>query len=119
MSRPVVSSSLATCCSVLSVFGFLILGALGTAFNANVRLLPCPRVASASLTVRTRSQVEVLMGKTSSPHDGYAVAINCWFASVHHLLADAPSKPPPRTDPLSCHTARSSTSPLQSFAHVR
>ncbi|BGP54837.1 hypothetical protein JCM8202_003343 [Rhodotorula sphaerocarpa] len=64
MSRPVVSSSLATCCSVLSVFGFLILGALGTAFNANV---------------------EVLMGKTSSPHDGHAVAINCWFASLVYL----------------------------------
>jgi hypothetical protein len=40
MSRPVVSSSLATCCTVLSVFGFIILGALGLAFNANVPSFP-------------------------------------------------------------------------------
>ncbi|BGO90856.1 hypothetical protein NBRC10512v2_003112 [Rhodotorula toruloides] len=64
MSRPLVSTNLATCCSVLSLFGFLILGAIGTAFNAGV---------------------EVLLRSEESPEDGHAVAVNCWFASLVYL----------------------------------
>lgn len=40
MSRPVVGTSLASCCAVLSVFGACILGTLGFCFDAGVSRVP-------------------------------------------------------------------------------
>ncbi|BGP15093.1 hypothetical protein JCM10213_002761 [Rhodosporidiobolus nylandii] len=64
MSRPVVGTGLASCCTVLSSFGVLILAGLGAAFDL---------------------EVEVLTGSTKSPPDPHAVAKNCYLAAAVYL----------------------------------
>ncbi|GAA5902938.1 hypothetical protein JCM6882_009166 [Rhodosporidiobolus microsporus] len=61
MSRPVVGTGLASCCTIISSFGVLILFALGWAFDL---------------------EVEVLTGSTKSPKDPHAVAKNCYMAAA-------------------------------------
>ncbi|CED85572.1 hypothetical protein [Phaffia rhodozyma] len=65
--RPVVSAPLAGCCSVLSVFGVIILCAVlpfGWFFDHNV---------------------EALMGSTKDPLDGHAVAVTCYTAAIIYV----------------------------------
>ncbi|GAA5886664.1 hypothetical protein JCM5296_005364 [Sporobolomyces johnsonii] len=61
MSRPLVSTGLAGCCTVLSVFGLVFLLVIGACFDA---------------------EVEVLTGSTKSPPDSHAVAKNCYLAAA-------------------------------------
>ncbi|KAM0755030.1 hypothetical protein T439DRAFT_309894 [Meredithblackwellia eburnea MCA 4105] len=61
LTRPMVGSPLAGCCTVLSIIGVILLTAFGMAFDANV---------------------EVLMGSTKSPEDGHAVAKHCYAAAI-------------------------------------
>ncbi|KAL8286413.1 hypothetical protein RQP46_004430 [Phenoliferia psychrophenolica] len=61
MSRALVGTPLAGCCTVLSILGVIFLVAIGIAFDNNV---------------------EVLMGSTKSPHDGAAVAKHCYYAAI-------------------------------------
>lgn len=60
-ARPVVGTALASCCTVLSVLGVAILCVLGLAFDSGAR---------------------VLLDSIKSPHDGHAVAQNCYTAAM-------------------------------------
>ncbi|GAA5823464.1 hypothetical protein JCM10212_007163 [Sporobolomyces blumeae] len=64
MSRPLVGTPLAGCCTVLSVIGALFLALIGLCFDR---------------------EVEVLTGSTKSPHDPHAVASNCYIAAIVYL----------------------------------
>ncbi|GAA6014918.1 hypothetical protein JCM10207_002225 [Rhodosporidiobolus poonsookiae] len=59
--RPLVGRGLASCCTVVSSFGILILMGLGWAFDL---------------------EVEVLTGSTKSPKDPHATAKNCYMAAA-------------------------------------
>ncbi|WVQ84510.1 hypothetical protein IAT38_006664 [Cryptococcus sp. DSM 104549] len=59
--RPVVSAGLAGCCTIFSVFGIVILLALGSFFSRHV---------------------EVLTGSTSDPENPDMVATTCYAAAV-------------------------------------
>ncbi|KAI5475684.1 hypothetical protein MNV49_001059 [Pseudohyphozyma bogoriensis] len=61
MSRPMVGSGLAGCCTVLSIMGVIFLAAIGAAFEHNV---------------------EVLTGSIKFEGDGPTVAKNCYAAAV-------------------------------------
>merc|ERR1712072_587196 len=63
--RPFVGPGLSGCCSVVSVFGILILSVLGFAFYNNA---------------------EVLMGHREDPADGHAVAMACWGAAMLYAV---------------------------------
>ncbi|GAA5845017.1 hypothetical protein JCM5353_003396 [Sporobolomyces roseus] len=64
MSRPLVGTPLAGCCTVLSIFGAIFLALIGLCFQRNV---------------------EVLTGSTKSPHDTAAVAKNCYIAALVYV----------------------------------
>ncbi|KAN0062406.1 hypothetical protein ACQY0O_005289 [Thecaphora frezii] len=59
--RPVVSTPLASCCTVVSLFGVVILGIFGYGFAHDW---------------------PALMGSTHDPADGQAVATTCYVAAL-------------------------------------
>ncbi|PWN99125.1 hypothetical protein FA09DRAFT_329067 [Tilletiopsis washingtonensis] len=59
--RPLVHPGLAGCCTVLSLFGVLILAIIGLGFASNW---------------------EAFMGSTGDPADGAAVATTCYVAAL-------------------------------------
>ncbi|KAL0245584.1 hypothetical protein I315_03986 [Cryptococcus gattii Ru294] len=63
--RPVVSQGLASCCTVFSIFGIIILVALGSLFSR---------------------RVEVLTGSVNDPADPDLVASTCYAAAVIYAI---------------------------------